>query len=407
MSTTAHSRAAAEFATRHLAGRPDLSKQEELPAELWAAMGEAGLTGCFLPRQYGGGGYGCLQLQQAGEAFVRRGGNLGLATIWFGHSLVARYFIAGFGSAEQMAAWLPAIATGKLTASVAISEPGAGAHPKHLSTRAEQEDGGYRISGEKFYVTNGNMAGLFVVLAITDVVENRKRYSAFLLPGDTAGLEVEAMPPLDYLRPAKHVRLKLSGCLVSKDNLLGPKDEAFEAMARPFRDVEDVLGAGPLLGAMGWQLDALVAELRGNKREHGTTAGKEAVKEAGEEDVAEAAEEALGALDIRLAACRVLAGEAAKFLEEEIIAKQGSGETADGGNTGGNSDGISRLSLAVRAEMREFQTEFKAAREACGSGENPRLEEMTRELAQLVNRPGKVALLKQRKLGAALLNGAG
>ena len=257
---------AAGFAARHVASRPELSAQEEFPTSLWEKMGNAGLLGCYLPLEHGGGGIDSSALQNAGEGFVRAGGNLGLATAWFGHSAVARYFIGAFGSPEQSAQWLPELAAGHGTASVAISEPGSGAHPKHMLTEALREGAAYRLNGEKFYVTNGNIAQLFVVLAITDLVCGRKRYSAFLVPRDAPGLEVEPMPPLDYLRPSQHVRLKLNGCAVQADNLLGSPGAAFETMARPFRDVEDMLGAGPLLGAMGWQLDALVAQLRTGER---------------------------------------------------------------------------------------------------------------------------------------------
>ena len=75
--------------------------------------------------------------------------------------VVARFFIEGFGTAEQRAAWLSHLA------SVAISEPRVGAHPKLLTTRAEEDAGGYSIFGEKAWVTNGPLAAVFIVLAVT------------------------------------------------------------------------------------------------------------------------------------------------------------------------------------------------------------------------------------------------
>lgn len=380
----------AEFARRHIATRPELGKQEAFPCDVWSAMGQSGLLGLFLPREYGGGGADCAQFVRSGEAFVRAGGNLGMAMAWFGHSAVARFFLAGFGNAEQQAAWLPGLASGSATASVAISEPGAGAHPKHLRAQARREGDSFYLTGEKFYVTNGNIARLFLVLAITDRSGGRKRYSLFLVPRDSAGLKVEAMPPLDYLRPSQHVRLLLADCRVPARGVLGARDGAYEAMARPFRDVEDILGAGPLLGAMSWQMEALLAHLR----EAARAGQREAEQDKGGQDKSgqDTVEQALGDLDTRLAACRVLAGEAARLLDADLSAGRPAGPEA------------ARLSLATRAAMRGFQEAMRQAREVCNIAENAALDAITHELARVAGAPGKVALLKQRKIGAALLS---
>jgi acyl-CoA dehydrogenase len=90
-------------------------------------------------------------------AIVERTGLLGEGRA--SQLMVARYFIEGFGTAEQRAAWLPHLA------SVAISEPRIGAHPKLLTTRAEKLADGYSIFGEKAWVTNGPLAAVFIVFA--------------------------------------------------------------------------------------------------------------------------------------------------------------------------------------------------------------------------------------------------
>ena len=71
---------------------------------------------------------------------------------------------------------------GRAVASVAISEPRVGAHPKLLTTRAEEDGDGYCIFGEKAWVSNGPLAEVFVVFAVTAIEGDRKRYSAFLVP---------------------------------------------------------------------------------------------------------------------------------------------------------------------------------------------------------------------------------
>src|ERR1700760_367369 len=102
-------------------------------------------------------------------AIVERTGLLGEGSM--SARLVTRFFIEGFATAEQRQLW-----QSQITA-VAISEPKVGAHPKLLTTRADGAADGFRISGEKAWVTNGPLAAVFIVLAITAEDAGRKRYS--------------------------------------------------------------------------------------------------------------------------------------------------------------------------------------------------------------------------------------
>ncbi len=205
-------------------------------------------------------------------ALVERTGLLGEGGVWAGPRVVARFFIAGFGNAEQRAAWLPRMASGECVAAVAISEPRVGAHPKLLTTHAELDDDGYRISGEKAWVTNGPIAAVFIVLAVTATQDGRKRYSAFLVPRDTPGLSIKEMPEYRALAPSRHCGLVMDACLVPRTALLGAPGTAYETMALPFRDVEDAVGTFGLLGAFRFLLSRFGAQ--GN-------AGDEAVQSLG------------------------------------------------------------------------------------------------------------------------------
>ena len=135
-------------------------------------------------------------------AVVERTGLLGEGRA--GQQMVARFFIEGFGTAEQRAAWLPHLA------SVAISEPRFGAHPK--------------------------------------------RYGAFLVPRDTPGLSIDESPEYRALAPSRHCGLKLDGCHVPRSAVLGLPGTAYETMALPFRDIEDAVGTFGLLGAFRFLL---------------------------------------------------------------------------------------------------------------------------------------------------------
>ncbi len=176
-------------------------------------------------------------------AIVERTGLLGVASVWGGRHLVARHFLS-FGTYAQRAAW-----RGRALA-VAISEPGVGAHPKLLPTSAEQTPTGYRIAGQKAWVTNGPSADAIIVFAITAEDAGRKRYSAFIVPRDTPGLTTQDMPGFHALRPSRHCLLTLDNCEVSAGAMLGSPGTAYDRMALPFRDIEDAVGTFGTLGAL-------------------------------------------------------------------------------------------------------------------------------------------------------------
>src|ERR1019366_3483828 len=184
-------------------------------------------------------------------ALVERTGLLGVGGVWGGRQMVGRWFIEGFGTKAQKAAWL-----GK-TAAVSISEPGVGAHPKLLTTRAGPFGAGWRITGEKAWTSNGPIADVLIVLAITSEDAGRKRYSMFLVPRDTPGLTLKDMPGFHALRPSRHCQVVLDGCELPADALLGPAGRAYGHMALPFRDVEDAVGTFGILGGFRFVLRRL------------------------------------------------------------------------------------------------------------------------------------------------------
>ena len=222
-------------------------------ADPFGPMARAGLFQIGLP------GTGALDsyraIAAAEQAIAAKTGLLGLASAFAGRQMVARFFIAGFADQEQRATWLPRVASGEVCSVIAISEPGAGAHPKHLTTSAEPQRDGYIVRGRKAWVTNGPIADVFLVLAVTGIEEGRKRYGLFLIQKGTKGLSVKPMPALEALAPATHCELELDGCEVPATARIGDMLDAYPAMALPFRDTEDTVGTASMSGLLNWLLE--------------------------------------------------------------------------------------------------------------------------------------------------------
>jgi len=255
---------AGDFAAEYIACRPDLQTEQEFPADLWRKMGEGGLFKIGITENYGGSGGGFLDLLKAGEAFVESGYNLGLAVSWLFQQIIARYVVGLFGRTQQRRQYLCAAAEGKITFSFAVSEPVHGASPKTLATQAKKTKTGYVLYGEKTYLTNGPIADIYIVVAVTDDTVPLKSFTAFILPRDTHGITVTPPMPLNFLKPSPHGGIQLNNCLIDQESVLGTVGSAWQDIVVPLGEIEDVVMMGPVLGGMAAQLDLLTAAIREN-----------------------------------------------------------------------------------------------------------------------------------------------
>jgi alkylation response protein AidB-like acyl-CoA dehydrogenase len=249
---------AAAFAQEKIAPREELAFSAAFPYDIWKELGQEKLLGIGIPEAQGGLGGSYDAISRAGETLVKYGHNMGIVLSLFLQNLAGKFLIQGFGNERQRDDILPKMATGEITVSFAVSEPGAGAHPKLIKTRALSVNDGYVLTGEKTYLTNGPIANLFIVIAVTDVVDGKKRYSAFMVPKNMPGLTVSEPMHIEALRPSPHGGIVLTDCFVPELALLGNRHTAYEDMVKPFREVEDVMMMGPLTGGAGYQLAKMV-----------------------------------------------------------------------------------------------------------------------------------------------------
>jgi acyl-CoA dehydrogenase len=287
------------------------------------------------------------------------------------HQVVSRFFILGFGSEQQRNQYLPALAQGTMTASLAISEPGVGAHPRHLNTSAPFREGQYILTGEKSYLTNGPFADLFIVLAVTGATGGKKEFTAFLLPRETPGCSLTEVMKLDILRPSPHCGLRLDHCALPETQILGEKGTAYRKLAIPFREIEDCLLMGPAIGGMRAQMELVLAALK-----QGTVVPSD-----------EVASE-LGGLESLIHLLRTGAYETATLMDS---AK--------------NEPEFLPLLLSLRSLARDFQSRLGRLMAGPGIQERPAMTVLTRDILSIVNLAQNVSLIKQKRIGEALLSG--
>ncbi len=357
-----------DFARKHVAPRPELHSRKDFPPDLWEEMCSAGLFGVGIPLEYGGQGSDYRGISVAGQALVKGGNNLGLGLAWLMHQIIARFYLLGQGSGQQHRAYLPDMAQGRITASIAISEPSGGGHPKYLKTTAEPIGTGYRITGEKTFITNAPIAGLFIVFAVVGQEGDRKRFSAFLVPRATPGLTLREPLDLGFLNPCPHGGILLKGCEVSGGDILGRPGSAYEDMALPFREVEDALMMGPVIGGIRAQLNHLLRHMKLHSPPHG-----------------QELDFLLGEIESTLCALEVLAYEAAGMLDDA------------------EHPGLLSLLLFSRRIAAETQTRFEAVVSGAGIEADRLYENMTKDLVSTMSIASGVAHIRQQKLGRSLL----
>ena len=121
----------------------------EISGGLWRTMARRGLLGWSIPAAFGGDGARFSDILPAVEAFVGGGGRPGLALSWMVHLIVGKVLIAGSGNGRQKKEFLPGMASGKRTVSIALSEPGAGSDPKRIRTTAVKKGRSYVLDGKR------------------------------------------------------------------------------------------------------------------------------------------------------------------------------------------------------------------------------------------------------------------
>jgi acyl-CoA dehydrogenase len=205
-------------------------------AALRAAALGAGLAGGLHAAEHGGQGW-----SHATWALVEE--QLGRSTNGLSWHIPNAYNVWSVGSAEQVDRWLRPMLRGEAQDAYAVTEEHAGSDPSGIATTATLVGGGWRIRGEKWFVTSGDVADVIIVVAVAP-----EGPTLFLVPRDGPGIEVVEDPPFTHSYPHGHPTLRLD-VEVGPDAVLGPLGGADDLQRAWF--IEERLGiAARGIGAM-------------------------------------------------------------------------------------------------------------------------------------------------------------
>jgi alkylation response protein AidB-like acyl-CoA dehydrogenase len=223
--------------------RPGATARDEsgaFPHDLVSRLADLGLLGMQVPERYGGAGLDTVTTVRVLEEIAAADGSLCLTVASHNSLCTAHILLAGDDAQRER--FLPPLASGERLGAWALTESGSGSDAAALSTRASvDEDGSYVIDGDKAFITQGSVAGTYVIMARTDAPRPGARasdgVSAFIVDGDTPGLVRGAPERKLGLKSSDTITLAFDTMRVARERLLGGR-------GRAFRDVMRVLDGG-------------------------------------------------------------------------------------------------------------------------------------------------------------------
>lgn len=167
----------------------EIADTNAIPDDLRSKAAAMGLFGYALPEEYGGLG---LVLTQDVELALELGyATLAFRSLFGTNNGIAGQVLVGYGTAAQKERWLEPMAQGRVVASFALTEPEAGSDPSGMRSTAVWTEDGWRIDGQKRFITNAPIADLFVTFAkVRNRGEDDGKIAVFLVPADTPGVTV-------------------------------------------------------------------------------------------------------------------------------------------------------------------------------------------------------------------------
>ncbi len=207
----------------------EVDETEEFPRETVAKMAKAGFMGIPVPKEYGGQGCDVLTYAMCVEELAKVCGTT--AVIVSAHTSLCCDPILTYGTEEQKKKYLPDLASGRKIGAFGLTEPGAGTDAQGQQTKAVLDGDEWVINGSKIFITNGKEADVYVIFAITGMVEKRgkmtKEISAFIVEKGTPGFTFGTKEKKMGIRGSSTYELIFTDCRIPKENMLGQQGKGF------------------------------------------------------------------------------------------------------------------------------------------------------------------------------------
>ncbi len=231
----------------------DCDDRGEWPAEFTRKLADMGLLGIIIPPEFEGAGYSNVDYVIILEELSKVDPSVGLVVA--AHNSLCSNHINLFGSEEQKKKYLPRLATGETLGAWALTEAAAGSDAAAMKTRAVKKGDGWVMNGSKMFITNGSLAEIQVIMAITDPEQGRKGISTFIVEKGMPGFKVGKKEDKLGVRAADTSELVFEDLELPEESLLGEEGQGYrQAMA--VLDGGRVSIAGFSLGIAAGALDA-------------------------------------------------------------------------------------------------------------------------------------------------------
>jgi acyl-CoA dehydrogenase len=235
------------------------------PHDFHKLMAEAGWLGIAMPESVGGAGLGITEAAIMMQAVAESGGGMTAASSIHG-PVFSLEPIARFGTQEQQQRMIPPILTGEQKMCFAVTEPNVGLDTTKLKTRAERCDGGYRVNGEKIWITNAHVADKMMLLARTTALDQVKRktdgLSLFFTDLDRSKIEHRLIPKMGRHAVGSNM-LFINDLLIPEEDRIGAEGDGFKIILHGLNPERILLGAEAIgLGRVAIQRAARYARER-------------------------------------------------------------------------------------------------------------------------------------------------
>ncbi len=223
----------------------DHDRSGEFPSDFHMSMAEAGWLGIAMPEAVGGSGLGITEAAVMMQAVAESGGGMTAASSIHGPVFGLEPVIL-FGSEEQQARMIPPIISGAEKMCFAVTEPNTGLDTTSLKTRAEKAPGGYRVNGEKIWITNAHVADRMLLIARTTPLEEVKKktegLTLFYCKLDRTAIEHRLIPKMGRHAVGSNM-LFITDLFIPEEDRIGEEGQGFRILLKGLNPERVLLGA--------------------------------------------------------------------------------------------------------------------------------------------------------------------